>query len=87
MTADEKHRAETNAIPGPMITDGKLEYISVSGRIEGRRGRGRPKQKYMDTLARAVGGGFSAVKLLQMAKSTTQCRSMVDNVPRDTSLR
>ena len=40
---------------GHVIRDGQLENVCVTGRIEGRRGRGRPRLKYMDTLARAVG--------------------------------
>ena len=72
---------------GHVMREGKLENICVTGRIEGRRGRGRPRLKYMDTLARAVGDGLRAAELLQMAHSRTQWRSMVDNVPWDTSLR
>ena len=72
---------------GHVIREGKLENVCVTGRIDGRRGRGRPRLKYVDTLARAVGGGLRAAELLQMAHSRTQWRSMVDNVPWDTSLR
>ena len=72
---------------GHIIRDGKLENVCATGRIEGRRGRGRPRLKYMDTLARAVGGGLRAVELLQLANSRIQWRSMVDNVPWDTSHR
>ena len=72
---------------GHVIREGKLENDCVTGRIEGRRGRGRPRLKYMDTLARAVGGDLRPVELLQMAHSRVQWRRMVDNVPWDTSLR
>ena len=72
---------------GHIIRDGNLENVCATGRIEGRRGRGRPRLKYMDTLARAVGDGLRAVDLLQAANIRTQWRSMVDNVPWDTSLR
>ena len=72
---------------GHVMRDGKLENLCITGRMEGRRGRGRPRLKYMDTLARAVGSGLRAVELLQMANFRTQWRSMVDNVPWDTSLR
>ena len=72
---------------GHVLREGKLENVCVTGRIEGNRGRGRPRLKYTDTLARAVGDGLRAVELLQMANSRVQWRSMVDNVPWDTSLR
>ena len=72
---------------GNVIRDGKLENVCLTGRIEGRRGRGRPRLKYLDTLARAVGNDLRAVDLLQAPNLRAQGRSMVNNVPWDTSLR
>ena len=66
---------------GYVIRDGKLENVCITGKLEGRRGRGRPRLSYMDTLTRTVGGSMSVVKFLQMASSRTQWRSMVNNVP------
>ena len=44
----------------------QLESVCVMGKVEGRRGRGRPRVKLLETLARAVGGGTTSAQLLQM---------------------
>ena len=77
-----KPEAQANEVLGLVIRDGKLGNECVTGRIQGRRGRGRPRLQYMNTLARSVGGGLGLVEFLQMANSRTQWRRMVDNVPR-----
>ena len=34
----------------------QLESVCVTGKVEGRRGRGRPRMKLVDSLAKAIGG-------------------------------
>ena len=53
---------------GHEIRRGELEHLSLTGKIDGRRTRGRPRQKFMDGLVRVTGGGMSAAQLLQKAK-------------------
>ena len=63
----------------------QLENVCMSGRVEGRRGRGRPRMKLVDSLARVVGGGISPAQLLRKTESRSDWRSMVANVLEDTA--
>ena len=65
----------------------QLENVCVSGRVEGRRGRGRPRMKLVDSLAKVVGGGITPVQLLRMTERRSDWRSMVANVLEDTAPR
>ena len=65
----------------------QLENVCVSGRVEGRRGRGRPRMKLVDSLAKVVGGGITPVQLLRMTERRSDWRSMVANVLVDTAPR
>ena len=38
----------------------QLESLCLMGKVEGKRGRGRPRIKFVDGLARSCGGGMSA---------------------------
>ena len=51
----------------------------MMGKVEGRRGRGRPRIKLIYTLAKAVGGCTTPVQLLQMTERRSDWRSMVAN--------
>ena len=51
---------------GHVMRQKQLESVCVTGKVEGRRGRGRPRIKLVDTLARAVGGGMTSAQLVQM---------------------
>ncbi len=62
-----------------------LENLSLTGKIERRRGRGRPRIKYMDGIVDDVGGGVSAVQLFQMTRDRELWSSVVVNVFRDTT--
>ena len=72
---------------GHTMREEQLESLCVVGKVEGRRGRGRPRIKFVEGLARSCGGGMSAPEMLRLTGSRREWRSMVDNVPRDTSLR
>ena len=72
---------------GHTMREQQLESLCLVGKVEGRRGRGRPRIKFVDGLARSCGGGMSATEMLRLTRSRQEWRSMVDNVPRDTSLR
>ena len=69
---------------GHEIRRGELEHLSLTGKIDGRRTRGRPRQKFMDGLVRVTGGGMSAAQLLQKAQDCEQWRAMIANVHGDT---
>ena len=72
---------------GHVMRMGQLESVCVMGKVEGRRGRGRPRIKLVDTLAKAVGGGTTPAQLLQMTERRSDWRSMVANVLEDTAPR
>ena len=72
---------------GHVMRRHQIENICITGRLEGRRGRGRPRIKFLDSLAKAIGGGKRPVDLLQMTSRRDDWRSMVANVLGDTAPR
>ena len=72
---------------GHVMRQQELENLSLTGKIEGKRPRGRPRQKYMDGIVRATGGRMTATQLLHLAYKKDEWRAMVANVPDDTALR
>ena len=65
---------------GHVLREEGLENLCLTGKIEGRRDRGRQREKYMDGLKRATGGERSAVELIQMARRREDWKSMIANV-------
>ena len=51
---------------GHIMRKQQLESVCMMGKVEGRRGRGRPRIKFLDGLAQAIGGRYSPVELLKM---------------------
>ena len=72
---------------GHVMRRQQLESNCMTGRLDGRRGRGRPRMKFLDSLAKAVGRGTRPVELLQMTSRREDWRSMVANVLGDTAPR
>ena len=72
---------------GHVMRRGELENVCLTGRVEGTRSRGRPREKYMDGLVRAVGGGVSATQLLQMTADREEYQTMIANVLNDMAQR
>ena len=65
----------------------QLESLCLMGKVDGKRGIGRPRIEIVDGLARSCGGGMSATEMLRLTGSRQEWRRVIDNVPRDTSLR
>ena len=63
------------------------ENLSLSGKLEGRRGRDRLRIKFMDEIADDIGGGITASQLLQMTRVRELWSSMVGNVFGNTTHR
>ena len=62
----------------------------LTGMIEGKRGRGRPREKYMDGVMRAVGatgGNVTPARLLQTTSDRQRWRFLAANVLEDTAHR
>ena len=72
---------------GHVMRREQLENLSLTGRISGERGRGRPRMKYLDGLRRTIGGGLRTGQMLQMTRNRDVWKSMVANVFSDTALR
>ena len=72
---------------GHIMRRGGIENIAITGMIEGKRGRGRPREKYLDGLVRAVGGNTTPARLLQSTADRQRWRIMAANVLEDTAHR
>jgi len=57
---------------------------SVTGKVKGRRGRGRPRVKLVDSLVKVAGGGITPAQLLQRTESRSNWCFMVASVLEDT---
>ena len=82
-----KIRAKQMRFEGHVMRRGKIEDLSLTGRVPGCRGRGRQRGKYMDGIIRTVGYGSKAVQILQMKRDREMWQSMLANVCRGTALR
>ena len=75
---------------GHIMRRGGIENTVLTGMIEGKRGRGRPREKYMDGLVRAVGTNgrnTTPAQLLQATSDRERWRFMAANVLEDTAQR
>ena len=53
---------------GHVMKKESLEEVSVTGRIEGTRGRGRPQRDYLHSLCDGAGGTIGPTELLRATK-------------------
>ena len=60
--------------------------VCVTGKFEGRRGRDRPRVKFVDRMAKSVGVGITPAHLLQRTERRYDWGSNVANVLKDTPL-
>ncbi|GFN99290.1 hypothetical protein PoB_002579600 [Plakobranchus ocellatus] len=62
---------------------GKLEHLVTTGKFEGKRSRGRQREKIMDGLATWLGPGkVSDIGLLAAVKNRDLWRDMIANAYR-----
>ena len=47
-------------ILGHVLRQQQMETLCLTGKVEGRRGRGKPRTKILDCLAKSVGGGYTS---------------------------
>ena len=59
------------------------EKLSLTGMIEGRRGRGRPREKYMTRLCQLFRGGPTPVEVIRSTQDRTVWKNMVADVLED----
>ena len=72
---------------GHILRHESLEKDVLLGRIEGRRSRGRPTIKYMDSLINDVAGVDNVMELVRIAQDRVRWRSMVAHVNQDMAPR
>ena len=62
-----------------------IEALILSGKMEGKKARGRPRVNYMENIHHNAGMDVSNGALLQQTKNRQKWKSMVANVLRDTA--
>ena len=66
---------------GHTMRRGGMEDLVLTGMIEGRRGRGRPRERYLDGLVRLANGRVTtAVELIRTTHDRQERKSMVADV-------
>ena len=71
---------------GHVIRSEKIEHLCLTGRIEGRRARGRQRVKYLDSLVQDLEEDYTTTQVIQAARDRIRWRQMTANV-QDTALR
>ena len=69
-----------------MRRDG-LENIIITGMVEGTRGRGRPREKYVDGLAKLVRGDMPRTQFIRATQEREGWKSMIAHVLEDMARR
>ena len=72
---------------GHVMRKGELENLSLTGKIEGKRARGRQRDTFMKSLARILDGNWTTGSLLQATADRKRWQSMIANVRVDTAHR
>ena len=72
---------------GHLLRRNCLEKDVLLGRIEGRRGRGRPRIKYSTSLIEDIPRDMRFVDLVELAQDREEWRSMVAHVDQDMAHR
>ena len=65
---------------GHVLRRKQLEHLSLSGKIEGRRARGRQRHKYLDTLLQDIHQQITPGALIQLADNRNGWRELTVNV-------
>ena len=63
-----------------------MEHHTLTGKIEGRRARGRQRQKFLNSLVEDLSPNLKPTELIHLARDRSKWRELTVNVP-DTTLR
>ena len=66
MRSVENDKEEATGVLGSYIEREALENLSLTGKIAGSRGRGKPRIKYMHVIKKTIPGQCSTGEILQM---------------------
>ena len=64
---------------GHIIRRQSIEHLALTGRVEGRRARGRQRMKYLDSLTEDVGRIEKPAELIQLAYDRSRWREVIAN--------
>ena len=65
---------------GHVLRREKIEHLCLTGMFEGRRARGRPRVKYLDTIIEDMGGGMTANEMVQLARDRERWKGLTAHV-------
>ena len=65
---------------GHVIRREKIEYLCLTGMIEGRRSRGRQRKKFLDSILENIEEDITAGQLVQMARDRIGWRQVTAHV-------
>ena len=60
----------------------ELEYLALTGKIAGKRVRGRQKMIFMNSIIRRMGGSWTACEVLQTSKDRRTWMDIIVNIER-----
>ena len=73
---------ETWTINQQMMKRLEAENVILTGKIEGKRARGRPREMFLKSLTRRVGRGDTPIDLLRLTRDRRVWAFMTANVLR-----
>ena len=72
---------------GHIQRKGGFESICMTGKMEGRRERGRPRKRHLDEMKEIMEGRWTDAQIRKRMNNREEWRSMVAHVRMDTALR
>ena len=57
-----------------------IEYLAMTGEVEGKRARGRQRMTLMSNIIRRMGGTWTACEVLQASKERRNSTEIIANV-------
>ena len=60
----------------------EIEYLAMTGKITGKRARGRQRMTFMNSIIRRMGGSYTACEVLQASKDRRTWNDIIANVER-----
>ena len=65
---------------GHMMRKEGLEHLAITGKVEGKRARGRQRNTYVDCLREGIEGVRNNIELIRGCQDRAKWKSMVANV-------
>ena len=72
-------KRQTNFL-GHVLRRQTNEHLVITGKIEGKRARGRQRTKYIQSLLEDIEGNITATQFIQAAQDRTRWKGMTVNV-------